>query len=335
MQWIDINDLKSKNAFINMLQGIRGRGKTFGVKEMCVGDFLKNGDQFIYIRRYESELKTIDRFWDDMYDSKKIDEEDCKRLKVKGRTFYYDNEIIGYNLALSKANNYKSTAFPDVTNIIFDEFVIEDSVHHYIKNEVELFLSFLDTIIRTRDNVRVWMLSNNATIVNPYTVYFDIVKHIDQNEKKNWFLSKDKLILFYADKNESFAETRRKTKLGRLISTTHYGQYALDNIAYKDDDSFVKKKPKCSYLMGIKVANKIYGVWLDRSLGDVYISNDYIRELEVYTIMYDDHTPNDLLLEHKKYGSLRSIVSCYRNNRLYFESLQIKKGFYEALIYLK
>lgn len=32
-------------------------GKTFGAKEVVIRDFLKNQNEFVYLRRYEAELK--------------------------------------------------------------------------------------------------------------------------------------------------------------------------------------------------------------------------------------------------------------------------------------
>lgn len=330
--WININDVKSKNAFINILHGVRSRGKTFGLKESFALDFLNKGDEFIYLRRYETELGTINSFWDDIVDSSKIPKEDAPKFKTQGRKFLYDGQVCGYNFALSKASNYKSTPFHNVTNIFFDEYVIEDNVHHYLKNEVEFFLSFLDTVIRTRDNVKVWLCANNVTIVNPYTTYFNLVKRIGD---KKWFLSNDNLILFYMDYDKSFADTRRETKLGKLIADTQYGKYAIDNEAYKDDYSYIMKKPKCRYLCTLKVGKENCGIWIDYKDGNIFISNDINNDFPIFTIVYEDHTPNDLLLDRKKYGQLRQLSIAYRNNHLFFETLQIKKVFYEALKFLK
>lgn len=52
----------SKNALINFILSHRGVGKTFGFKKYAINDFLKTGKQFMYVRRFKSELKTIHSF---------------------------------------------------------------------------------------------------------------------------------------------------------------------------------------------------------------------------------------------------------------------------------
>ena len=51
----------SYNALFNFVIGERGVGKTTGVLKFFVNDFLKNGHQFVYIRRYVDDLSEADR----------------------------------------------------------------------------------------------------------------------------------------------------------------------------------------------------------------------------------------------------------------------------------
>ena len=57
--------------------------------------------------------------------------------------------------------------------IKLNEFLIEPGQGHYIKNEVFSFLGLIETIARTRD-IRVFMLGNSVTELNPYFLFFDI-----------------------------------------------------------------------------------------------------------------------------------------------------------------
>ena len=50
-----------------------------------------------------------------------------------------DERIAGYGMTLSTAQQLKSSNFPKVKTIIFDEFLIEPGQGHYIKNEVFSF----------------------------------------------------------------------------------------------------------------------------------------------------------------------------------------------------
>lgn len=55
--YYNYNKILSYNAFINILIGERGVGKTYGASKMCVNKFIKKNEQFAYIRRYKSDLK--------------------------------------------------------------------------------------------------------------------------------------------------------------------------------------------------------------------------------------------------------------------------------------
>lgn len=68
MYW-DINRALSYNCLFNFIVGARGVGKTYGCKNWAIKDFLKTGGQFVYVRRFKTELKKTDKFFDDIIDS--------------------------------------------------------------------------------------------------------------------------------------------------------------------------------------------------------------------------------------------------------------------------
>lgn len=47
----------SYHAFMNILTGNRGCGKTFSFKQWSINDALKTGHQFLWVRRYATEIK--------------------------------------------------------------------------------------------------------------------------------------------------------------------------------------------------------------------------------------------------------------------------------------
>ena len=55
--YFELQPVLSYNALLNFIVAERGVGKTFSTKKFCINDFLKNGNQFVYIRRYKSELE--------------------------------------------------------------------------------------------------------------------------------------------------------------------------------------------------------------------------------------------------------------------------------------
>ncbi len=169
--YYDYTKILSYNAFINFLIGERGVGKTYGASKFVTKQFINKGEEFVYIRRYKSELaKSVPEFFKALINN---DEFPNHKLSTKGNKFIIDDHVAGYSFSLSTAQSLKSTNFPKVKTIIFDEFIIEEGQNHYIKNEVENFLGMIESISRMRD-VRIFMLANAVTITNPYFIYFDI-----------------------------------------------------------------------------------------------------------------------------------------------------------------
>ena len=109
----DLSKMQSYNALLNFLLGGRGIGKTYGLKKWAIKDFLKTGKQFIYLRRYKSELKDIDKFFNAI--SKEFNDVE---FDVKGRTFYINKKVAGYAVPLSTALTKKSAEYPKVNKII-------------------------------------------------------------------------------------------------------------------------------------------------------------------------------------------------------------------------
>ena len=65
MYW-NIKNSLSHNCLFNFIVGDRGVGKTYGCKKWAIEDFLKTGAQFIYLRRYQTEFKRTNKFFDDI-----------------------------------------------------------------------------------------------------------------------------------------------------------------------------------------------------------------------------------------------------------------------------
>lgn len=146
--YYDYNRILSYNAFLNFLIGERGVGKTYGASKFVVQQFLKKGEQFAYIRRYKPELSlAVPKFFEALNNN---DEFPNHHLYHKGNTFYCDDDICGYALKLSTAQDLKSVNFAKVKTVIFDEFIIEEGQKkYYLKNEVFTFLNLLETIRKT------------------------------------------------------------------------------------------------------------------------------------------------------------------------------------------
>lgn len=143
--YLDFNKIYSFDAFLNLLITERGIGKTYGITMHVVDDFLKNKNQFILIRRYKSELKkAVSTFFREIAKNEKY--KDVK-FSVSGNTLYINGEVAGFGVTLSTAQDLKSSNYPQVKTIIFDEFIIEEGQKkYYLQNEVMVFLNLIETI---------------------------------------------------------------------------------------------------------------------------------------------------------------------------------------------
>ena len=90
--WYDVNKTLSYNCLFNFVVGPRGVGKTYSCKRRVIKDFITKGQQFIYLRRYETEIKSsqIDLFFDDIQH-----EFQDHALAVKKKCFYIDGKLAG------------------------------------------------------------------------------------------------------------------------------------------------------------------------------------------------------------------------------------------------
>ena len=163
--------------------GERSNGKTYSALSLALERYVELGEQFAYIRRFgldiqKAQMETlfdghaangfIDKLTDGMYTG--VDYTG-RRFRLVNRTEEsrkgnLDEKPCGWAFDLAAMERYKSTSFPNVTTIIFDEFMSRTS---YLPNEFTLFVNVLSTIIRNRSNVKVFLLGNT---VNRYCPYF-------------------------------------------------------------------------------------------------------------------------------------------------------------------
>lgn len=316
----------SYNALLNILIGERGVGKTYGASKLVTNDFIKKKRQFVYLRRYKSELsKSIKKFFTSL---QKENEFPNHKLEVKGYNFYIDDEEAGYGMTLSTAQQLKSSNFPDVYYIIFDEFLIEAGQGHYLKNEVFSFLGIIETIARTR-NIKVFMLANAVSEVNPYFMFFDLYLPYNNDIK----LFKDGLILLQYMDNKPYKEAKKQTRFGKLVSGTDYEEYAIENKFTDDNKIFIEKKSgQSKFLFSFKYKNNIFGIWVDYNNSKMYISNDYLENGLCFATTTDDHSPNTLLYSiAKKYTCWNMFIQNFKLGNVYFENQKIKNITKEVL----
>ena len=309
----------SYNALLNMIIAERGVGKTYGATKLVINDFLKKGNEFVYIRRYKTDLqKGCKKFFEAVIQNEEFPEHS---LVSKGREFYIDDQLAGYGFTLSTAHQLKGSNYSKVKYILFDEFLIENGQSRYLPNEVETFLGLIETIARLRD-VRIIMLGNSTNSVNPYFLYFNL--HLPYNNDIATF--KDGLIALQYAKNDEYRAVKKETRFGKLVAGTDYEDYAINNEFSSDEKSFIEHKDKNSKFSFSIIYNGFkYGIWINWITGKLYVSNDCVDNGIVFACTREDHKPNTMLYSiAKKYNCWIVFIKNYKLGNVYFENTKIK-----------
>lgn len=323
------NNALGFNTLLSFIIGARGVGKTYGYKKFVINRFIKKGEQFIYLRRYKTELKKIKEFF------KAVNKEFPEyKFEVKGKEFYCNGSLMGWAIPLSTWSIEKSNEYPNVRTILFDEFLIEKSKLSYLPNEAEALLNMMETVFRERTNTRAILLSNATSVVNPYFLYWGLMPNLD----KRFNFYEDRGILIELCDSKEFGEIKKKTPLGRLIAGTDYEGMSVDNEFMNDSDTFIERRTKEShFLCAIAYKNKIFGYWIDETTGCIYASYDYQPNTRnFFSMTTDDHKENMLLMKNWKNNYYLSVVAKgFKGGYLRFDNIVVKNLHYELFNKMK
>ncbi len=334
MAWLNCDFLYTYNCMFNQILGPRGHGKTYWGKKRVIKNFLKSGEEFIYLRR---RVKELDMAKENIYQDI-IRNQEFKDHEIMYNKFGYymvDGEIAGYPMALSDSMYRKGNSFANVYTILFDEYTIDERLNQrYLKNEIQQFLTFYDTIDRKEDRVKVFFLGNSYSFLNPYTSYWKMKMPKPGKVTR----SADKNCLVYNDFDEEFMKDQLNTTFGSMVEGTTYGNMSLNNMFINDNYEFIEKKTgQCSYCFGLKHEGEYYGVWANYASGLLYVSKDIEPTSKlIYSITMDDHTPNTLLIgRNKSVGFLRMFTDSFAQGHMRFDNMEVKSACYEIVSILK
>lgn len=323
--YYNYDKLFSYNFLIAFVIGERGVGKSFNAKVAVLKKFLKTGEQFIYLRRYKTELDTaLATFWDDLQANGYFEDYRLEVKKTKMLTKLMCNgKICGYAVPLSTANILKSTAFPDVTTIIFDEFLLDNSgTYRYLKNEVTMLLDVIETVGRLRD-IKTILLGNALNVhASPYFAYWNLELPLNGAEFRTF---KDGSILVNYIRNLEYRKAKKASRFGKLIAGTEYGKYAIDNEVFRENNNFIEKRPPNSTFYGMLIINGMnIGLWNGRN-GYLYMSEKYDpNTTSKFALDYNDHTEQTIFTSIRENMYMHICIKGYKQGWLKFENQKIK-----------
>ena len=346
MYWNLRRTLTYSNILFYVIVGNRGGGKTYGFKEWAIDDFIKNGNQFGYIRRYKDDLKEpMKQYFKDI-------EEKYPDYEFRSDTKYFyirlkpadpdekwtEKDIAGYGFTLSTANNKKSISYPKINKLCFDEFLLDKGTTRYIQNEVIALLNLYETVARPGTDhvpVKCFLLANALSITNPYFLFWDLRMPTRQDKNGKWIWKHpNKPILVEDVRNEAFIDKKKNTMFGDLIKNTTYADYSIDNKFLLDDDKFIEpKSPKARFCFTIVYLEHSLGVWADFTEGRYYVSKLIDPGFPLkYSITMKDHSPNTILIKNKNRNlPFKRFLEAYKDGCVCFDSINIKNIIYEVI----
>lgn len=194
-KYYSLNAILSKNATYNVIFGERSNGKSYAVLEYALKEFWAHRSQLAIVRRWSDDF--IGKRGQMMFASlecngkgenviSKITGGEYTNIYYFASKWYlcrYDEETgkriqmetpLAFGFSITAQEHDKSTNYPNVKTILFDEFLTRQN---YVNDEFVLFMNVISTIIRSRTDVKIFMLGNT---VNRYSPYFQELglKHV-------------------------------------------------------------------------------------------------------------------------------------------------------------
>ena len=185
LKFYSLDRIKKCNAHYNVIFGMRSNGKTYAVQYEALKNYVERGEQMAIIRRYDVDYigkrgqETFRNLVVNKYAGNRVEQLTngewtdiiywssrwyLAKYNEKGDRIRAENPFC-YAFCLSGGEHDKSTSYPNITTILFDEFITRN---YYLPDEFVLFTDILSTIIRERDNVTIYMCGNTVNKYNPY-----------------------------------------------------------------------------------------------------------------------------------------------------------------------
>ena len=190
-QFYSLDKIDKKNAHYNVIFGERSNGKTYAVLKKMIENWFRNEKQSALVRRWQDDFKS--KRGATMFAAlseviKKESNGAFDHVDYYGGRFYMacwevlpsgerksirDDIPFCYGFALSAMEHDKSTSYPDITLICFDEFITRDT---YLQDEFILFMNVVSTIVRQRRDVKIYMLGNTVNKFCPFFAEMGLYK---------------------------------------------------------------------------------------------------------------------------------------------------------------
>lgn len=334
LSMLDINGNKPE---IYMCTSNRSAGKTTYFSRLCVNRFLKHGEKFMLIYRFNYQLDDCaDKFFKDIntlfFPGSVMQSK--RRASGTYHELFLDEKSCGYAVSLNSADGLKnySHLFSDTMRMMFDEF--QSETNHYCSEELRKFISIHTSVSRGQGQqiryVPVFMISNPVSIINPYYVEMGISPRLNDKVK---FLKGDGFVLEQGYV-EAASKAQKQSGFNRAFAKNEYVAYSSESVYLNDNISFIERpngNPR--YLCTIRYNGCDYAIKEYLDLGILYCDDRPDKTFpERITVTTDDHEINYVMLKRNDFfiSNLRYFFErgCFR-----FKDLRCKEALLKALSY--
>lgn len=185
-KYYSLDKILQTNADYYVIYGERSNGKTTAVLGYALKDYIDSGyvNQSGIVRRWEEDFKGkngkqmfdgiinlgwIEKWTNGIYNSVYYYGTRWFLCKYDndGNKEYQAEEPFAFGFSITSEEHYKSTSYPNIKTILFDEFITRS---YYLPDEFIKFQNLLSTIIRLRNDVKIFMCGNT---INKFCPYFN------------------------------------------------------------------------------------------------------------------------------------------------------------------
>lgn len=327
--YYNLRKILSFNLPINIIIGARGMGKSFAVKKQILSEYLNNPvHSFVWVRETADAVSMLTKnggikFTEDI-PLMRLDIED---INVNRGVCKINKNFAGEFMSASTYQKFKGGSYVKSQNLVIDEFIPEKTTVKKITPEA--IINTMSTVVRSRDNGRIYMMANAIDRADPFLDSLGL----ELGDFGFYVNRAAGVVLHYADNSADFNAMNSQGIVGRLMLNTKMNHYA-DNIMFAkfNDDStliFEKMPSKCKLFIILETPlqqARIYQgdghLWVTPDVdADMYLHKRYV----INTMDAKIFKPVLPLLIKKK------LKENLQNNNFRFQSNFLKKFINDVL----
>lgn len=340
------------DADVTMVIGRRRCGKTWGLREQLLRDYIQRGERCVIVTRYRNAVKRVGGGYFEKVLSETEDKKICAWRDARAQRWRTTEETVdvafqdpetekwgswqtvGYLVWMSVKQDAKERSFNAVRRIVLDEAIIEPDdmrYRNYLSNEWGRLSSIVDSCSREagkRHKPNVYLLANAGSVDNPWFSHYKIYSAPDFGT--HWYPNRSFLLdvldpARYGPPGDSVAE--------RMLAGTADAARSYGNVIEEDMCDFIAKKTRgARYEMGFIYFGRVYGVWTDYGDGLVYVNHRFLKDSAqpMYALTTRDNRVNYLTGKAAR-KALGLLMDRYSLGIVRFETDEVMRGFLDMM----